>query len=122
MNSADQESNEMQEWYTRYGASAEFGTRNWGARHAHALMNDMFIEIDIAPLLKEKGIDYFYELSHSGTCYLCANGVKIRLSDHEIDHVNYDLQILCPCESDVADIVNYIMHEEMREEINYNNN
>lgn len=112
----------LNEWLSEYGDSAEKGGHNWDIRYLSAEGNDIFVVNKIAPELDRLGIRYHYELSHSGTCYLYANNVKIRISDHEIDHINYDLQILWPCDSDVTDIINYILHEEMREEINNNNN
>lgn len=111
----------LDQWLSTYGELPERGGRNWGIRYLTAELNDVFIVKNIAPELDRLGIQYSYELSHSGTCYLHANDVKIRLSDHEIDHVNYDMQILWPSEGDVTDIINYILHEEMREEINNNN-
>jgi hypothetical protein len=108
---------EITEWLNRYGSTVEEGGRGWRSRFFNAKEHDAFIREHIAPSLTKLGIEYFYELSYSGTCYLCAKGVKIRLSDHEIDHVNYDLQILFPGASDVQCILNYILKEELRAEL-----
>lgn len=112
----------LNKWLSTYGESAEKGGHNWGIRYLSAELNDLFIINKVAPELDRLGIQYRYELSYSGTCYLYANDIKIRLSDHGINHINYDLQILWPSDIDVTDIINYILHEEMRERIVQINN
>jgi len=103
---------ELLEWEDRYNSFT-----NYTERALSAKKHDKYVRTQVAPFLKKKGITYWHELSHSGTCYLYANGVRVRLSDHKIDCPNYDLQVLWPLHSDASAIAHFITRVDRREAI-----